>query len=390
MGPFLAASKFRENFLSQIDLIRVTLFGSLAMTGKGHGTDKAIAKALENIPHEIIWDEKTDNLPHPNTVKFEAFHGGNIYSEWVVQSTGGGALADFNGPISEYVDPEYKYSNISQAIKICQDRHIDFWKLAEEHEGDIWGRLEKIWEVMRRSIERGIRNNRTVISGPLGLKSRAAGYYRHIHELESPQLDLALLSAYSLAPSEENACGEEIVTAPTCGSCGVLPGLLYYFEINKAVSRSEILKALATAGLFGAVIKANASISGAEVGCQGEIGSACSMASAACAQILGGTLKQVEYAAEMGMEHHLGLTCDPVEGYVQIPCIERNMFACLRAFECGSSAVLTDGNHSISFDDVIEVMYKTGLDMNSEYRETAIGGLSHLWKEKLKAKFRIQ
>ncbi len=200
--------------------------------------------------------------------------------------------------------------------------------------------------------------------------------------LDSPQRDLALLAAFALAAAEENANGARVVTAPTCGSCGVVPGVLHYFETVKQVPREEILQALATAGLVGAVIRAGASISGAEVGCQGEVGTACSMTAAAASQMLGGSLNQIEYAAEIGMEHHLGLTCDPVEGYVQVPCIERNMTGCLRAFECGVYSLLTDGRHVVSFDDVIEVMMRTGRDMQSAYRETAAGGLARLWHER--------
>jgi L-serine dehydratase len=236
---------------------------------------------------------------------------------------------------------------------------------------------------MQDSIRRGFDHHEAVLPGELRLPRRAATTFRRAETLASPQRDLALLSAYALAVAEENAGGGIVATAPSCGPAGVVPGLLQYYRVHRGRSERQILEALATAGLFGAVIRANASVSGAEVGCQGEIGSACSMAAAAASQLEGGTLDQIEYAAEIGMEHHLGLTCDPVLGYVQIPCIERNMTACLRAFECASFSLLTDGRHLVSFDDVIEVMDRTGRDLQSAYRETARGGLADLWRRRM-------
>jgi L-serine dehydratase len=385
IGPQRAAKAFLARLKAPPARIRVTLYGSLAETGRGHLTDQTIQQALLPIPSEIIWDTKTENLKHPNTMKFEAFFAVGAPSvDWTVYSIGGGDLQDDTGPIGVPEKVSYPFHHISEAIRICEEKKLSFWQLVELHEHQIWPRLGAIWDTMRESVQRGLNSKQTVLPGTLGLARRAPSTWLRAQRLQSPQRDIASLSAFALAVAEENANGGSITTAPTCGSSGVLPGLLYYYETIKEVPRQKILQALATAGLFGAVIRANATVSGAEAGCQAEIGSASSMAAAAGSQILGGSLYQIEYAAEVGMEHHLGLTCDPVEGYVQIPCIERNMMACLSAFECATFSVLTDGRHLVSFDDVIDVMYQTGHDLQSAYRETARGGLALLWSKRIK------
>ncbi len=384
MGPQRAARWFLSMLEQKPDHIRVTLFGSLAATGRGHFADRNIDAVLSPIPHEIVWDTETTALPHPNTMQFEAFtNQGRLVKEWTVYSIGGGNLVDSRGQTGETEPVRYPVRNVSSAISFCEDREMTFWQLVERTEQDAWPRLQKIWDAMKDSVRRGLASGQEFLPGPLKLRRRAKETYDKSAGLASPQRDLGLLSAFALAVAEENADGGAIVTAPSCGAAGVVPGLLYYYETIKNVPADQILKALGIAGFFGAVIRANASISGAEVGCQGEIGSACSMAAAAGSQLLGGTLRQIEYAAEVGMEHHLGLTCDPVEGFVQIPCIERNMTACLRAFECAGFSLLTDGHHLVSFDDVIEVMYRTGHDLASAYRETARGGLAYLWRKRV-------
>lgn len=383
IGPQRAARHFLGMLASPPSHVRVTLRGSLAETGKGHLTDQTIEHALGPIPHEIVWDTTTPTPHHPNTLLFEAFDAsGSSIRSWTAYSIGGGSLADDTGPIGAQDGVTYPIRSIADAIAICERDRIAFWQLVERTERDLWPRLDAVWSAMRTSVDRGLRSTQALLPGSLKLERRAHTTWLRSQSLQSPQRDLALLSAFSLAVAEENANAGEIVTAPSCGPAGVVPGLLYYFETVKQSPREELLRALATAGLFGAVIRANASVSGAEVGCQGEIGSACSMAAAAGSQLLGGSLRQIEYAAEIGMEHHLGLTCDPVEGYVQIPCIERNMTACLRAFECASFSLLTDGHHLVSFDEVIEVMYRTGRDIQSAYRETARGGLAALWRKR--------
>ncbi|MFH0880474.1 MAG: L-serine ammonia-lyase, iron-sulfur-dependent, subunit alpha [Lentisphaerota bacterium] len=384
MGPQRAAQIFLDRLTIKPASIRVTLYGSLSATGPGHLTDQAIKTALSPIPCEFVWDDTTTLLQHPNTMKFEAVHAtGEILRSWTVFSIGGGNLSDEHGPVG-IVDPvQYPIKNITEAIGYCMANNLVFWQLIEKTEHNVWPRLDKIWKVMRDGIQRGLESAPSMLPGSLKLKRRAPTTWAQAQKLNSPHRDIAFLSAFAMAVAEENANGGAVVTAPTCGSSGVLPGLLYYYETIKGETRENILRALATAGFFGAVIQKNASVSGAEAGCQAEIGSACSMAAAAGSQLLGGSLAQIEYAAEMGMEHHLGLTCDPVEGYVQIPCIERNMTACLRAFECASFSILTDGQHLVSFDDVIDVMYRTGNDLQSAYRETARGGLALLWRKRI-------
>ena len=383
IGPQRATRIFRDRQTSTPARIIVELRGSLAQTGKGHLTDKSIANELAGIAHQFIWNMDAPTPRHPNTMVFRSYDAhGELMDEWMVYSIGGGSLKDNQGPVGGTETITYPFSGITEIVQHCENNNLSFWQLAESSERDIWNRLDIVWTAMRSSVENGLESTLSILPGSLKLARRARTTWLRSQNLQSPQRDIALLSAYSLAVAEENASGGIIVTAPTCGPAGVLPGMLYYFEMVKQTSRREILRALATAGLFGSVIRANASISGAEVGCQGEIGSACSMASAAGSQLQGGSLQQIEYAAEIGMEHHLGLTCDPVEGYVQIPCIERNMTACLRAFECASFSLLTDGKHLVSFDDVIDVMYRTGIDIQSAYRETARGGLAELWRRR--------
>lgn len=384
IGPQRAAQLFLSNLAQPPARIRVTLYGSLADTGKGHLTDQTIGAELKPLPHEIVFDTTTTGLHHPNTMKFEAFGAdGKLDRTWLAYSIGGGSLEDDQGPVGNTDPLRYPLRTITAMLERCEAEGLSFWQYAETQERDLWPRISTVWSTMRTSVEQGLRSTQTYLPGSLKLPRRAHTTLLRAQNLQSPQRDLALLSAYALAVAEENANGGTIVTAPSCGPAGVLPGLLYYFEEDKGMPREEILRALVTAGLFGSVIRANASVSGAEVGCQGEIGSACSMAAAAGSQLLGGSIRQVEYAAEIGMEHHLGLTCDPVEGYVQIPCIERNMTACLRAFECASFSLITDGRHLVSFDDVVEVMYRTGLDLQSAYRETARGGLAEIWRKRM-------
>jgi L-serine dehydratase len=387
IGPQRAARRFLAGLKARPARMRVTLLGSLAATGRGHLTDQTVASALGDIPCEFVWDSTDVRIGHPNTMRFDALDaGGAVIRSWTVYSVGGGSLADDAGPVGETDPAHYPVRTVGEALGRCEEQHLAFWQFVERHERDPWPRLSEIWGVMKESVERGLRSTQALLPGSLQLPRRARATHLRAQSLQSPQRDMALLSAYALAVAEENANAGTIVTAPSCGPAGVLPGILYYFEAVKGTPREEILRALATAGFFGSVIRANASVSGAEVGCQGEIGSACSMAAAAASQLLGGDLHQIEYAAEIAMEHHLGLTCDPVEGYVQIPCIERNMTACLRAFECASFSLLTDGKHLVSFDEVIDVMYRTGRDLQSAYRETARGGLAALWRRRMTAR----
>jgi len=374
IGPRLAADLFRQRY-PDVSRYRVTLYGSLAATGKGHMTDSAIYSAFQPKPTEIVW-KPDEVLPlHPNGMMFEPIgEEGISQGSWKVYSIGGGTLKDEDGFIK--YPQTYDLDSMSAIQLYCSQRGLSFWEFVEQAEGpSIWEYLEHVREVMCAAIDRGI-HAEGVLPGGLGVSRKAWAFYRKYKISGDNFITEGRLPAYALAVAEESASGGKIVTAPTCGSSGVVPAVLHYIKENIDCREDTILRALATAGLIGNLIKTNASISGAEVGCQGEIGAACSMAAGAATQLLGGTIRQVEYAAEMGLEHHLGLTCDPVEGLVQIPCIERNVFAASRAISCANFALFSDGTHRVSFDAVVEVMHQTGHDLPSLYRETSTGGLA--------------
>ncbi len=374
MGPRTAAETFLKRFSNASSYI-VTLYGSLAATGKGHLTDNAIKEVFNDRKLQIIWKPEIVLPRHPNGIKFEAFdEKSNLLGDWTAYSVGGGAVVDDNTQ-TESVEV-YPFSNLNDIIKWCNKNGRSYWEFVQEYEDkDIMDYLNEVWKVMKESIHRGLENE-GVMPGILNLPRKASSYHVRASSLTGTLRKRALLFSYALAVSEENASGGKIVTAPTCGSCGALPAVLYYQNTEHNFSESKILKALATAGLIGNIVKKNASISGAECGCQAEIGVACAMASAATTQLFGGTIFQIEYSAEMGLEHHLGLTCDPVAGLVQIPCIERNAFAAGRALNHHVFAILSDGRHRISFDKVVETMKQTGKDIPSLYRETSMGGLA--------------
>lgn len=377
MGPRRAASIFLEKISGKrVTKFVITLYGSLAATGKGHLTDKAILEGLgEGVPTEIIWKPK-EFLPfHPNGMLFEAFADGNLVESWQVFSIGGGTLAneEFN---EQKVESVYELSKISDILAWCNKTGYTFWEYVEQCEGkEIWDYLAEVWEVMQDAVRRGL-TTEGIMPGGLGLQRKALNYNVRSRGMSGSMKSRGLIYSYALAVAEENACGGQIVTAPTCGSCGVMPAVLYHLKSSHDVTDQRILRALATGGLFGNIVRTNASVSGAEVGCQGEVGVACAMAAAAASQLFGGTISQIEYAAEMGLEHHLGLTCDPVCGLVQIPCIERNAFAAARALDANSYSNFTDGRHRVSFDSVVEVMKRTGHDLPSLYKETSEGGLA--------------
>ena len=375
MGPRKAA----QQFLATYDLathFSVTLYGSLAATGKGHMTDVAILDILGEERTTIIWEPKIFLPFHPNGMKFEALDAqGHIIGTWTVYSVGGGALAEEGAPTVQY-EKIYSMHYATDILQWCEEKGRNYWEYVQECEGnEIWDYLKEVWDTMRAAVESGLEHEE-VLPGPLNLRRKAVSYLTRAEGYQASMKSRGLIFAYALAVSEENASGGRIVTAPTCGSCGVLPGVLYHLWKSRQISEARILRALATAGLFGNIVKTNASISGAEVGCQGEVGVACAMAAAAASQLFGGTPAQIEYAAEMGLEHHLGLTCDPVCGLVQIPCIERNAYAAARAMDANSYAMFTDGKHRVSFDKVVEVMKETGHDLPSLYKETSEGGLA--------------
>ena len=380
MGPRNAATQFL-NLHAEAVRFEVTLYGSLAATGKGHMTDEAILEVLGKERTTIVWEPKQFLPFHPNGMKFRALDaGGERIAEWTVYSVGGGALAEEGQAPIEHKQV-YTMSTATDILSWCISTGKSYWEYVEECEGpEIWDYLREVWHTMKGAVQRGLEQE-GVLPGPLALRRKAANYYVRAEGHQQSMRTRGFLFAYALAVSEENAAGGKIVTAPTCGSCGVLPAVLYHLYKSRDFSEQRILRALATAGLFGNIVKTNASISGAEVGCQGEVGVACAMAAAASAQLFGGTPSQIEYAAEMGLEHHLGLTCDPVCGLVQIPCIERNAYAAARAMDANSYAMFTDGVHRVSFDKVVEVMKKTGHDLPSLYKETSEGGLAHNYKQ---------
>lgn len=383
MGPQKAATIFNEHY-PDAKKIEVVLYGSLAATGRGHMTDVAIKEVFGDDGRlNIVWQPSIFLPYHPNGMKFTAYdEAGNTCGEWTVYSVGGGALSEGNNPkwLQDSHEEVYEKNSLSEIMDWCNNNGRNYWEYVKESENsDIWDYLMEVWKMMKESVERGI-DHEGALPGPLKLPRKAPTYYVKARGYKQSLQTRGLVYAYALAVSEENASGGTIVTAPTCGSCGVMPAVLYHLSNGHNFSDTRILHALATAGIFGNVVKTNASISGADVGCQGEVGVACAMASAAACQLFGGSPSQIEYAAEMGLEHHLGMTCDPVCGLVQIPCIERNAFAATRALDANLYAAYSDGKHSVSFDRVVEVMKQTGHDIPSLYKETSEGGLAKDYK----------
>lgn len=374
MGPKRAAEIFLARTPEAVRY-RVSLYGSLAATGQGHLTDTAIISTFQPHPVELVWETNVVLPIHSNGMIFEAYnHQGGIIDTWHVYSIGGGTLLDDR---SSLVKPEvYPFKTMKDIMDWCKGQKCILWQCVSVFEDHtIWDFLKDVWSAMQSSIERGLQTEGNLQGGlHLPRKSRMVFNKSKIHARLN---GTGKLFAYALAVAEENAGGGIVVTSPTCGSSGVLPAVLKYLHESENIEEKMILKALATAGLIGNVVKENSSISGAAVGCQGEIGTACAMAAAAASQLLGGTNEEIEYAAEMGLEHLLGLTCDPVAGLVQIPCIERNAFGASRALDCGRYSILAGGSHYISFDEVVKTMYRTGSDLKCSYRETSTGGLAY-------------
>lgn len=377
MGPKKAATIFAQRNGAYAKRYVTTLYGALAATGKGHLTDQTILSVLTPVaPTEIVWKPEIVLPFHTNGMKFEAFDAdGKCIDTWTVYSIGGGDIVEEDAQRTS--GPSiYPLTKIKDIQAQCQKEGTSYWEYVDRYEDkDIWDYLAEVWNVMKEAVQRGIEAE-GVLPGGLGVRRKAVSYYVHAEGYNQSLKSRGLVYAYALAVSEENASGGLIVTAPTCGSCGIVPAVLYHLHKSKGFSEKRILRALATAGLFGNVVKTNASVSGAEVGCQGEVGVACAMAAAAASQLFGGTVAQIEYSAEMGLEHHLGLTCDPVCGLVQIPCIERNAYAAARALDANLYAAFSDGRHSVDFDRIVEVMKQTGHDIPSLYKETALGGLA--------------
>ncbi|MEG1706487.1 MAG: L-serine ammonia-lyase, iron-sulfur-dependent, subunit alpha [Clostridia bacterium] len=380
MAPYKAGQWYKDNYAS--DNYKVILYGSLSATGKGHCTDIALIKAFYPQKVEVVFDYMT-STEHPNTMDFYTIdEAGNADNGRRVLSVGGGEIKIIGEPtnIAEEIYSEKSFESIAQ---YCKDKGIRLWQYAEINEGeDIWEYLALIWRKMQTAITSGL-DVEGILQGGLNVERKAKLLYNNKKQFETVQTrENRLVSAYAFAVAEQNASGGEIVTAPTCGACGVLPAVLHYYQGTENYKETEILRALATAGILGNIVKSNASISGAECGCQAEIGTACAMAAASIAELRGSSVEEIEYSAEIALEHYLGLTCDPVGGLVQIPCIERNAVSAMRAINAVSLASMLPPSHKISFDMVVATMYETGKDMSCNYRETSVGGLAKNYKGK--------
>lgn len=373
MGPFNAGTIFKKRYPGAA-LYRVTLFGSLAATGKGHLTDTALHQALAASGVEIVFRPDITKPFHSNGMFFEAFDDQKEpLGSWEVYSVGGSALKEADeSPIAH--PSVYPLTTLHDIIHWCEKEHKELWQYVETYEGEaIWEYLAEVWQSMQNTIDRGLKQS-GVLPGILQYPRKAPMFFAKARKEEKRAHGMVF--AYALATSEENASGNIVVTAPTCGACGVVPAVLRYLKELYNLDQIDCLRALAVAGLLGNIVKFNGSISGAEVGCQGEVGVACSMAAGMASYLFGGNLQQIDYAAEMGLEHHLGMTCDPIAGYVQVPCIERNAVAAIRAIDAAEYTSYTDGAHKVSFDEIIQTMVETGKDMNTKYKETSLGGLA--------------
>ena len=377
VGPYNAAIRFRKRH-PDADEFRVTLYGSLAFTGAGHGTGKAILSGLPGAAISVNTDEK--ELPHPNTMLFTALKNGKEIESIRVFSIGGGSIR-FENENDDEEREIYPEKNFTEILNACRHENLSLPEWIRTRENDKYrDYLSDAWHAMQQAVERGI-HAEGILPGGLNVNRKAKILYEKRCYNESADITMnRLIAAYAYAVSEENASENIVVTAPTCGSCGVLPAVFYYMQKDRGFPEEEILDALAVAGIIGNVIRTNASISGAECGCQAEIGSACSMAAAGLAALYRLNLEQIEYAAEIAMEHHLGLTCDPVGGLVQIPCIERNAVAAMRAISAVNLSRFLYETRKISFDVIIDTMYQTGKDLNDKYRETSHGGLAQMYK----------
>ncbi|XMB72188.1 L-serine ammonia-lyase [Mycoplasmatota bacterium WC30] len=373
MGPERAAKEILKNYNG--DHYKVLLYGSLAFTGRGHLTDKVIKEILPNTEVEFSYDNK---IEHPNTMDFIIYKDNVVIGEERYFSIGGGSIHRKGDLIEEKVSI-YPHSNFQEIKDYCQNNNLRLYDYVYRFEDDsIKEYLQKVWDVMRDSINKGLHTEGN-LPGPLEVKRKAKSLL--YNQSQKNSIELRLISAYAYAVSEVNASAGTVVTAPTCGAAGVLPAVLYYLRDIQKFPDTKIIDALATAGIIGNVVKHNASISGAEAGCQAEVGTACSMAAAAHSELTNGNIDNIEYAAEIALEHHLGLTCDPVLGYVQIPCIERNAVAAHRAINASELSYLLMGTRKVSFDTVVKTMKETGEDLNSSYRETSLGGLAKNYKK---------
>lgn len=377
MAPERAATLFREAN-PKADSFRIILYGSLAKMGKGHRCDYIFNRVFKGYKFELIFDLETKNIPHPNTMDCFAYKKGRQIDFKRILSVGGGKFVTDGVPSKEKLC--YPLTTFTEISAYCRRNKIRLWNYCELYEGEeIFEYIKEVWECMKESVRNGLSDSGTLPGGLEVLKKANQLYNRPSANETAETRENRLVCAYAFAVSEQNASSGTVVTAPTCGASGVLPAVLYYQQEQRGFSDDDIIKALAAAGIVGNIIKTNASISGAECGCQAEIGSACSMAAAALCELNKMSLEQIEYAAEIAMEHHLGLTCDPVNSLVQIPCIERNAVAAMRAINAASLSQFLSGSRKITFDLVVKTMYETGKDMSKNYRETGEGSFSRLY-----------
>ena len=379
IGPERAAKKFKAAY-PDAESIKVQLYGSLCKTGVGHGTDRVLNEVLLPTPTEVVFcGESPEGVTHPNTMDFTAYKDGGVCGTMRVVSIGGGDIRIAGEPEPEELEI-YPENTFAEVEEFCRFRGLDLAEFVVFNEGEeIWDFLREVWQTMKQSVQEGL-NTEGILPGGLRIERKAKALYEAVVPDEIPQVrECRIISSYAFAVSEQNADCGTIVTAPTCGACGVIPAALLYMQQQRGFTDKQILPGLAVAGLIGTIIKRNASISGAECGCQAEIGSACSMASAALAHLFGLRTNQIQYAAEIALEHHLGLTCDPICGLVQVPCIERNAVAAMRAMNACNLAYFLADTQRISFDIVVKTMYETGISMNQRFRETSEGGLAKMF-----------
>ena len=382
IGPERAAKFFKEQH-PDAEAFQVDLFGSLSKTGKGHGTDRVLREVLSPLPTEIVFrTDSPEDVRHPNTMDFSAMKDGKVFDTLRVESVGGGDIR-FEGHKGNDLPEVYPENSFAEVEQFCRFRGLDLAEYVEINEGeDIWEFLAEIWATMKNSVKEGLAAE-GMLPGGLRVGRKAKILFENPAPNEVPQVrECRIMAAYAFAVSEQNADCGTIVTAPTCGACGVLPACLVYVQEQRKLSDEQVLRGLAVAGLIGNLIKRNASISGAECGCQAEIGAACSMAAAALTYLFGLTTAQIQYAAEIALEHHLGLTCDPICGLVQVPCIERNAVAAMRAMNSCNLAYFLSDTQRISFDMVVKTMYETGISMNQRFRETSEGGLAKMFNRR--------
>ncbi len=379
MGPERAARIYKDEH-PDAGMFRVKLYGSLCKTGKGHGTDRVLYETLAPVKTEVVFCKETpEDVTHPNTMDFFVIRDGKETDFMRALSVGGGDIR-IVGRQEEDNEDVYPENSFAEVMEFCQFRSLDLAEYVELTEGpEIRDYLRVVWKQMKKTIQEGLQAE-GMLPGPLKVERKAKKLFDFQPEHDHPQIrECRLISAYAFATSEQNADCGTVVTAPTCGSCGVIPAAFQYVQNQRMLNDEQMVSGLEVAGLIGNLIKQKASVSGAECGCQAEIGSACAMAAAGLDYLFGLTTNQIQYAAEIALEHHLGLTCDPILGLVQVPCIERNAVAATRAMNACNLSYFLSETQRISFDIAVRTMYETGISMNRRFLETSEGGLAKMY-----------